>query len=34
MNLTRDRLQSIGLAGVFLVCLTLFLVLTFRVNAV
>jgi hypothetical protein len=34
MNLTRDRLHSIGLAGVFLIALALFLVLTFRVNAV
>lgn len=34
MNLTRDRVRSIGWAFVFAVCLGLLLVLTFRVNAV
>lgn len=34
MNLTRDRLRSIGWAAVLLVCFTLTVALTFRVNAV
>ncbi len=34
MNLTRDRLRSIGWAAVLLVCAALTLALTFRVNAV
>ena len=34
MNLTRDRMRSIGWAAVLLVCLALTLLLTFRVNAV
>ncbi|MFA7601875.1 MAG: hypothetical protein WCY29_02610 [Novosphingobium sp.] len=34
MNLTRDRLRSIGWAVILTVCLALTLALTFRVNAV
>lgn len=34
MNLTRDRLRSIGWAAILIVCLALTLVLTFRVNAI
>lgn len=34
MNLTRDRIRSIGWAAVLLVCLTLTVILTFKVNAV
>ncbi|WP_374528114.1 hypothetical protein [Novosphingobium sp.] len=34
MNLTRDRLRSIGWAAVLLICFTLLVALTFRVNAV
>lgn len=34
MNLTRDRLRSIGWAAVLVVCTALALALTFRVNAV
>lgn len=34
MNLTRDRLRSIGWAAVLVVCTALTLALTFRVNAV
>lgn len=34
MNLTRDRLRSIGWAAVLLTCFTLTVVLTFQVNAV
>jgi hypothetical protein len=34
MNLTQDRLRSIGWAAVLLSCLTLTVALTFRVNAV
>ena len=34
MNLTRDRLRSIGWAAVLLTCAALTLALTFRVNAV
>lgn len=34
MNLTRDRLRSIGWAVILTVCLALTLVLTFRVNAI
>ena len=34
MNLTRDRMRSIGWAAVLLVCFTITVVLTFRVNAV
>jgi hypothetical protein len=34
MNLTQDRLRSIGWAAVLLTCLTLTVALTFRVNAV
>ncbi|NCU11871.1 MAG: hypothetical protein GXC70_06890 [Sphingomonadaceae bacterium] len=34
MNLTRDRIRSIGWAAVLLVCLTFTVVLTFKVNAV
>lgn len=34
MNLTRDRLRSIGWAAVLLVCFALLVALTFRVNAV
>ena len=34
MNLTRDRLRSIGWAAVLLICFTLLIALTFRVNAV
>ncbi|MEN9925309.1 hypothetical protein ACQKOE_08480 [Novosphingobium sp. NPDC080210] len=34
MNLTRDRMRSIGWAAVLLVCLTFTVVLTFKVNAV
>jgi hypothetical protein len=34
MNLTRDRLHSIGWAAVLLVCLFITVALTFRVNAV
>lgn len=34
MNMTRDRLQSIGWAAVLLVCFTMLVALTFRVNAV
>lgn len=34
MNLTRDRIQSIGWAITLALCLALMLVLTFRVNAV
>jgi hypothetical protein len=34
MNLTRDRLRSIGWAAVLLTCFTLTVALTFRVNAV
>lgn len=34
MNLTRDRLRSIGWAAVLLTCLTFTVALTFRVNAV
>ena len=34
MNLTQDRLRSIGWAAVLLFCFTLTMVLTFKVNAV
>ena len=34
MNLTRDRIRSIGWAAVLLTCLTFTVVLTFKVNAV
>ncbi len=34
MNLTRDRLRSIGWAALLVVCFTLLVALTFRVNAV
>ncbi len=34
MNLTRDRLRSIGWAALLIVCFTLLVALTFRVNAV
>ncbi len=34
MNLTRDRLQSIGWVAVLLVCFAMLVALTFRVNAV
>ncbi len=34
MNLTQDRLRSIGWAAVLLTCFTLTVVLTFKVNAV
>jgi hypothetical protein len=34
MNLTNDRIRSIGWAAVLLVCFTLTVALTFRVNAV
>lgn len=34
MNLTRDRLRSMGWAAVLLICFTLLIALTFRVNAV
>jgi hypothetical protein len=34
MNLTRDRIRSIGWAAVLLVCLTFTVILTFKVNAV
>lgn len=34
MNLTRDRVRSIGWAVILTVCLALTLVLTFRVNAI
>lgn len=34
MNLTRDRIHSIGWAAVLMVCLTITVALTFRVNAV
>ena len=34
MNLTRDRVRTIGWAAVLTVCFALLLVLTFRVNAV
>ena len=34
MNLTRDRMRSIGWAAVLLICLTFTVVLTFKVNAV
>ena len=34
MNLTRDRVRSIGWAAVLLVCFTFTVVLTFKVNAV
>ena len=34
MNLTQDRVRSIGWAAVLLICLTLTAVLTFKVNAV
>ena len=34
MNLTRDRLRSIGWAALLITCLTLLVALTFRVNAV
>lgn len=34
MNLTRDRIRSIGWAAVLLACFTLTVVLTFKVNAV
>lgn len=34
MNLTRDRLRSIGWAAVLLTCLAITVALTFRVNAV
>ena len=34
MNLTQDRVRSIGWAALLLVCLTLTAVLTFKVNAV
>lgn len=34
MNMTRDRLRSIGWAAVLLTCFTLTVVLTFKVNAV
>ena len=34
MNLTRDRMRSIGWAVILTVCLALTLVLTFRVNAI
>lgn len=34
MNLTRDRIRSIGWAAVLLICFTFTVALTFRVNAV
>lgn len=34
MNLTRDRMRSIGWAAVLLTCFTLTVILTFKVNAV
>lgn len=34
MNLTRDRIRSIGWAAVLLTCLTFTVILTFQVNAV
>ena len=34
MNLTRDRMRSIGWAAVLLTCLTFTVILTFKVNAV
>jgi len=34
MNLTRDRMRSIGWAAVLLICLAFTVVLTFKVNAV
>lgn len=34
MNLTRDRMRSIGWAAILLVCLAFTVVLTFKVNAV
>lgn len=34
MNMTRDRLQSIGWFAVLLICFTMLVALTFRVNAV
>lgn len=34
MNMTRDRLHSIGWFAVLLICLTMLVALTFRVNAV
>jgi hypothetical protein len=34
MNLTRDRIYSIGWAAVLLICFTLTVILTFKVNAV
>lgn len=34
MNLTRDRLRSIGWAALLIVCFALLIALTFRVNAV
>lgn len=34
MNLTRDRVRSIGWAAVLMICLTVTVALTFRVNAV
>ena len=34
MNLTRDRLRSIGWAALLITCFTLLVALTFRVNAV
>ena len=34
MNLTRDRLRSIGWAAVLLTCFTFTVILTFKVNAV
>ena len=34
MNLTQDRVRSIGWAAVLLICLALTAVLTFKVNAV
>jgi hypothetical protein len=34
MNMTRDRLQSIGWVAVLLVCFAMLIALTFRVNAV
>ncbi|MBN8502495.1 MAG: hypothetical protein J0M19_15310 [Sphingomonadales bacterium] len=34
MNLTRDRIRSIGWAAVLLTCFTMTVVLTFKVNAV
>ena len=34
MNLTRDRMRSIGWAAVLLTCLAFTVVLTFKVNAV